>query len=141
MARELTVFELIDTTASFGGKQIPLLVLVDDYARRVIKFHNEQGGERPGDIFWGISDYVGMLWLRSAIERCMVSVAERSTSPLVAAADQVLVSFTRDAPQWVHGLDPDAPSEPWWWSRIPETGLVAEEYLFAVARSRTDKQD
>lgn len=138
MAHELTVSELIDTTGYFGGKQIPLLALVDDYARKVLKFHTEQGGERPGDIFWGISDFVGMLWLRSAIDRCMAAIAERSTSPLVAAADQVLVSFTRDAPKWAHELDPDAPSEPWWWSRIPQTGLVAEEYLLAVARTRTD---
>jgi hypothetical protein len=129
---------LIDASTirvEFSQRPQPLLDLVDAWAGRVLKpLSDTDPGVNPNDAAtWTVHDLVGALYLRDAVERGVRKLSEshanaRAEIAVVTAVDELFRMFTVDDERGIiHLVDPGAPSEPWWWHRLPAVGPVAGE--------------
>ena len=106
-----------------GERELPLLTVVDSWARHVLRLAEESKGVETRDS-WVSHDYVGALYVRDEIERGLSG----EINPTVAAIDELLRGFTRpDEFGELRILGYEVPSEPWWWQRVPSTGPIADE--------------
>jgi len=110
------------------GQESSLLELLDDWAGRVLKL--EEGAQTTGaDELAGIREFVASLQVRDRLEQALSDEAESSVPALVKAADALYSAYTlRDDHKVLSKMDSGAPTEPWWWGRIPAGGPLAAEF-------------
>lgn len=118
------------------GKESSLLELLDDWANRVLKL--EEGAQTTtADELAGIKEFVALLQVRDRLEQALADEKESSVPALVKAVDALYSAYTlRDDHKVLAKLDDAAPTEPWWWSRIPATGPLAAEFSRQARRLR-----
>jgi hypothetical protein len=107
----------------FGPDEIPLLGLVDSWARHVLRLANESKEPESVDT-WIAHDYLAALYIRDAVERGLLG----ETNPAVQVTDALLLTFTQtDEFGLLKLLDDEVPRDPWWWRQVPSAGPIADE--------------
>jgi hypothetical protein len=110
------------------GQESSLLELLNDWAGRVLKLE-ESAQPAAGDELAGIKEFVASLLLRDRLEQAIADAAESSVPALVKAVDALYSAYTlRDDHKVLSRMDSGAPTEPWWWGRIPAGGPLAAEF-------------
>lgn len=110
------------------GQESSLLELLNDWAGRVLKLE-ESAQPAAGDELAGIKEFVASLLLRDRLEQAIADEAESSVPALVKAVDALYSAYTlRDDHKVLSRMDSGAPTEPWWWGRIPAGGPLAAEF-------------
>lgn len=110
------------------GQESSLLELLNDWAGRVLKLE-ESAQPAAGDELAGIKEFVASLLLRDRLEQAIADEAESSVPALVKAVDALYSAYTlRDDHKVLSKMDSGAPTEPWWWGRIPAGGPLAAEF-------------
>lgn len=110
------------------GRESSLLELLDEWAGRVLKL--EEGAQTASaDELAGIKEFVAALQVRDRLEKALADEAESSVPDLVKAVDALYSAYTlNDDHQVLSRMDDAAPTEPWWWGRIPAGGPLASEF-------------
>lgn len=118
------------------GQESSLLELLNDWAGRVLKL--EESAQTAGsDELAGIKEFVASLLLRDRLEKALSDEAESTVPALVKAVDALYSAYTlRDDHEVLSKMDSGAPTEPWWWSRIPAGGPLAAEFSRQARRLR-----
>lgn len=118
------------------GQESSLLELLNDWADRVLRL--EESVQTAGnDELDGIKEFVSSLLLRDRLEKALSDEAESSVPALVKAVDALYSAYTlRDDHKVLSKMDSGAPTEPWWWSRIPAGGPLAAEFSRQARRLR-----
>lgn len=119
---------------SFGPHQFSLLVLINDWSARVLKFQADLdvNWDDPGPGIWGGDDLVGAYFLRDAIESGLDSLEEvgegRNVAPLIAV-DDLFRTFTEDdGDEKLLVLDRTLTvGSGWWWHRLPVRGPIVQQ--------------
>ena len=132
------------TIASPEGRTTELLDLVDAWAGHVMRLSVEAHQDSDSLEFpWGVHDFIAALYIRDRVEH---GIRQRSLSsnadipPTVAVADELFRSFTlEDRQGTLQSVAQDAPTDPWWWRRLPKTGpVIAELHAIFARRRRAD---
>lgn len=118
------------------GQESSLLELLDRWAGYVLSL--EENAQQPSaEELAGIKDFVAGLTLRDRLEKALTDAPQSSVPALVKAVDALYSAYTlRDDHKVLAKLDDAAPTEPWWWSRIPATGPLAAEFSRQARRLR-----
>lgn len=125
-----------DVSVRFGPRTFLLLNMIDDWARRVVKFASDTADDPhpEGAIVWGFHDMVLAFEFREMIESSRPRENDVVADIAVLdAADLLLMKITEaDGRALYERIYPNAVTPNWWWDRLPTTGPVraeAEEIL------------
>jgi hypothetical protein len=116
-------------TAEFGDGRQTVLVLMEGWAIRVLRLFEEHGLSNIDEVrdTRGIHDFIAALHIRDYLEAGLrTNLRDERDPALVRVTDQLFMSFTLEDTSWTW-VQPDLPSEPWWWHRFPVSGPVALE--------------
>lgn len=123
-----------------GAATLPLLALLESWALRVLRVYTELE-TTVAECEWGMDDYVGALFARDWLERGLQAAGltqGRREPSAVLAVDALFRSFTLpDEHGFLQNVQRGLPVEPWWWTRIPSRGPIADEITALGQRLRT----
>lgn len=75
----------------------------------------------------GIHDFIAARYIRDGLETGLRTNFGNERDPaLVRVTDQLFMSFTLEDASWTW-VQPDLPSDPWWWRRFPVSGPIVVE--------------
>jgi hypothetical protein len=120
------------------GKEASLLELVDDWADRVLRLEEKAQSAAFDTDLKGIRQFVAALKVRDRLEEALAANTRGSSAPaLVRAVDALYRAYTlKDDHKVLSKLDEAAPTQPWWWERIPAEGPLAAEFSRQARRLR-----
>jgi hypothetical protein len=120
------------------GQDASLLELVDNWAECVLRLEEKAQPAAPASDLAGIKEFVAGLLVRDRLEQALAANTAGSSAPaLVRAVDALYSAYTlRDDHKVLAKLDEAAPTEPWWWGRIPAEGPLAAEFSRQARRLR-----
>ena len=120
--------DLVSLEVRFGGRQMPLVDLIDAWSQHVLRLYGERSeslDSKPDA--WGVWDLGAAYLIRDAVAAGL-GRAGAAEPPSLVAADELLKAFTSErSPDW-QALMNQEPGPSWWWSRIPTSGPVLEDY-------------
>ncbi len=113
-----------------NGREPSLLELVDGWTGHVLRLYLERETTLTASpSAWGVHDFIAALYVRDGVERGLAMLSDEAVHiAAVDVADELLRSFTAlDVDGLLQRFQPDLPTQPWWWKRVPALGPVAEE--------------
>lgn len=124
---QMNLKDTAEVFVEFGGKPVSLIEMIDGWAARVLNLYSDASG--LSDFEWTSHDLIGSLIMRDAVQRGVEQLVQDDRPvPALEAADALFRSFTREDPQrLLVEWEPGIPSLPWWWTRIPARGPIADE--------------
>jgi hypothetical protein len=108
------------------ARRIPLLGLIDSWALQVSRLLEESHRETYPEDSWGAHDLIGALHTRDRVKAALEPFGDEML-PTVVAIDSLFKSFTTIDSEALRMFDPAVPTEPWWWHRVPQQGLIARD--------------
>jgi hypothetical protein len=110
------------------GRESTALNLLNEWAARVVKHHDDFLSNADDDRTWGINDLEGSYFVRDVLETTFRAHG-LNRSAVLDAVDGLLLSFTADSEEpSLSALAGAGKNAGWWWSRIPTAGLIHLEY-------------
>jgi hypothetical protein len=115
-----------------GGRELSLLELMSGWERHVERLI-AQSHSHPirASVVWGADDFVAALHLRSFVAQAQKRLEPEAHFKLdswLAEVDGKFRSFTQSdrrhlLTMWMN----EAPSDEWWWKRVPKEGAILKE--------------
>jgi len=124
--------DLVSMEVRFGGREMPLLDLVDAWSQHVLRLYSERGesfDSKPDA--WGVWDLGAAYLIRDAVSAALDRAGADEPSCLVAVDELLKVFTTERSPDW-RALMNEERGAGWWWSRIPSSGPVLADYHAAA---------
>ena len=116
-------------SGNFGGEdEVGLVVQLEAWASEVLLSRDDALGHNDdkGGLDRCLDHFVGVVVARDRLQRVVGS----SNLVLLAAVDALFISFTEEVRHdWVRvtGME-DLGGDSWWWTRLPTSGPVREEF-------------
>ncbi|MFJ6750434.1 MULTISPECIES: hypothetical protein [unclassified Streptomyces] len=133
MFNQVEVDEIQAATVKLGGNtQSDSIGLAVAWQKNVSKIDSDRSLPATDRSVWTEHDFAGALFLRDHLERALQQLSPSVREKLeryVAEADGLFRSCTVDDPElrMLRVAEIDSAGRKWWWSRIPDSGPIAED--------------
>ncbi|WP_328385566.1 hypothetical protein OHS81_16820 [Streptomyces sp. NBC_00400] len=132
MFNETEVSEIGEASVTLGATRRDPIDLAIAWENGVKKINSDRSLPSSDRSVWSEHDLAGTLFLRDHLERALQKLRPSLREKMeryVAEADGLFRSYTVDDPEhrMLRVAEVDAQGRKWWWSRVPDSGPIAED--------------
>lgn len=129
---ETEVSEIGETSVTLGSTRRDSIDLAVAWDNGVKKINSDRSLPSSDRSVWSEHDLAGTLFMRDHLERALQQLRPSLREKMeryVSDADDLFRSYTVDDPElrMLRVAEVDAQGRKWWWSRIPDSGPIAED--------------